>query len=338
MKVIFHHINPNSSPPMYAFGVQNPMKAIAHRSNYSETPKNSRNRKLRYTNDNAKLTYHQRLFYEDNGFIVIPKLVPPECLERYKQRFHDICEKRVDATGVTVMKELSYCKDNPDEKVVYKLQDFIYDDVLFEYCQLPQILQYVESFCGPNIKAMHTMLINKPPDAGSLTSRHPLHQDLHYFPFRPADKIVCSWTAMEKVSRANGCLVAIPGSHKGVLLHHDYPEWEGGVNKLYHGITGLGEDKMNERIYLEMEPGDTVFFHPVLIHGSGANRTQGFRKAISCHYAASECFYIDVKGTMQENMANEVLDVAKQKGAELDDVKYIWQVRSRLVHGKEVNL
>jgi hypothetical protein len=36
---------------------------------------------------------------------------------------------------------------------------------------------------------MHTMLINKPPDPGTLTSRHPLHQDLYYFPFRPADKV-----------------------------------------------------------------------------------------------------------------------------------------------------
>lgn len=31
---------------------------------------------------------------------------------------------------------------------------------------LCQILKYVECFIGPNIMAMHTMLINKPPDAG----------------------------------------------------------------------------------------------------------------------------------------------------------------------------
>lgn len=61
---------------------------------------------------------------------------------------------------------------------------------------------------------------------GTLSSRHPLHQDLHYFPFRPADRIVCSWTAMEKVTRDNGCLVVLPGSHKGELLEHGYPSWE----------------------------------------------------------------------------------------------------------------
>lgn len=36
---------------------------------------------------------------------------------------------------------------------------------------------------------------------GSGTSRHPMHQDLHYFPFRPADAICCSWTALVPVNR-----------------------------------------------------------------------------------------------------------------------------------------
>ena len=49
---------------------------------------------------------------------------------------------------------------------------------------IPDVLDRVACFIGNDIKAMHTMFINKPPDLGSGTSRHPLHQDLHYFPFR----------------------------------------------------------------------------------------------------------------------------------------------------------
>ena len=51
-----------------------------------------------------------------------------------------------------------------------------FDPVLSRYCSLPDILKYVECFTGPDIMAMHTMLINKPPDPGSKSSRHPLHQ------------------------------------------------------------------------------------------------------------------------------------------------------------------
>jgi phytanoyl-CoA hydroxylase len=70
-----------------------------------------------------------------------------------------------------------------------------------------------------------------------------------------------------------------------------------------------------------MEAGDCVLFHPLLIHGSGMNRTKGFRKAISCHFAASECQYIDVRGTLQEKLAEEILDVARKKGVQIDDYR-----------------
>ena len=45
---------------------------------------------------------------------------------------------------------------------------------------------------------------------------------------------------------------------------------------MYHGIRDY--DPNAPRVHLEMGPGDTVFFHPLLIHGSGMNRTEGFRK------------------------------------------------------------
>lgn len=45
---------------------------------------------------------------------------------------------------------------------------------------------------------------------------------------------------------------------------------------MYHGVRNYDPD--HPRVHLEMEKGDTVFFHPLLIHGSGMNQTKGFRK------------------------------------------------------------
>ena len=45
---------------------------------------------------------------------------------------------------------------------------------------------------------------------------------------------------------------------------------------MYHGVKDF--DPNAPMVHLEMEKGDTVFFHPILIHGSGMNRTKGFRK------------------------------------------------------------
>ena len=49
---------------------------------------------------------------------------------------------------------------------------------------------------------------------------------------------------MEKINKQNGCLVAVPGSHKGEFLKHGYPNWEGGVNKMYYGIQDFDLSKV----------------------------------------------------------------------------------------------
>lgn len=295
---------------------------------------------FRYSlNQNGILTREQQAFYEENGFLIVRNVVPKEDLERYRVRFVQLCNREVQAPPMmTVMRDLSNAKDRhlQGEQIINKVQHFEDDEVLFSYCQHPRVLDYVEAFTGPDIMGVHTMLINKPPHVGAL-GRHPLHQDLHYFPFRPADRIVCAWTAMERVTKANGCLVALPGTHKGELLEHDYPEWgdEGGVNKMYHGVKGL-DPKQASMAYLEMEPGDTVFFHPILIHGSGANRTDGYRKAISCHYASSNCQYIDVRGTTQQFVAEEIEDLVRKLAGGRDlgiTMNDVWRYKSRLVRG-----
>ncbi|XP_056281348.1 phytanoyl-CoA dioxygenase, peroxisomal [Pseudoliparis swirei] len=317
-----------------------PPAAIRAAPTFAPTLSSSPAQRLRYTDDTDLLTPEQRLSYEKDGFILIKGLVSEEDIDLFRTAFEQVCRQEVKVPGMMVMRDVAIAKSEfvADQRAVSKVQDFQEDPDLFRYCSLQQILKYVECFTGPNIMAMHTMLINKPPDAGKKTSRHPMHQDLHYFPFRPADRIVCSWTAMERVDRQNGCLVVLPGTHTGTLQEHDYPEWEGGVNKMYHGVRDY--DPTLPRVHLEMEQGDTVFFHPLLIHGSGMNQTRGFRKAISCHYASADCYYIDVKGTTQENIEKEVTEIATRKynmGDELT-LKDTWAFKGRLVQGERTTL
>uniref|UniRef100_A0A671T5Z2 phytanoyl-CoA dioxygenase n=1 Tax=Sinocyclocheilus anshuiensis TaxID=1608454 RepID=A0A671T5Z2_9TELE len=290
---------------------------------------------LQYTFDTSVLTPEQRIAYEENGFILIRKLVSEEDIDRFRKEFEHICKREVKVPGLVIMRDVTIAKSEfvEGEKAVTKLQDFQEDSDLFRYCtdtststmytihslqqQEYNFHLYLMCFTGPNIMAMHTMLINKPPDTCKKTSRHPMHQDLHYFPFRPADRIVCSWTAMEKVHRGNGCLVVLPGSHHGTLQEHDYPEWEGGVNKMYHGVRNY--DPNHPRVHLEMEKGDT---------------------AISCHYASSDCYYIDVKGTTQENISNEVKELAAKKYGVDDTVSFhdTWALRGHLVQGNRTSM
>jgi len=230
--------------------------------------------------------------YWKNGFVVVPGLIPQPDISPWIERLSDIAEGRVEpAEGMLVMKDIMVAKGavSPGSRMeaIAKIQDYEQDPVLDSYTTHTGILDCVERIVGPDVQTIHTMLINKPPN---VDGRHPLHQDLLYFPFRPADRIVATWTALERVTVENGCLVVVPGSHRGELLEHANPDWEW-LNGGYFGVKDVG-DALEDRVHLEMEPGDTVFFHPILLHGSGRNRTQGFRRAISAHYTALDVEWV----------------------------------------------
>lgn len=175
-----------------------------------------------------------------------------------------------------MMRDITVAKKKEmGDRAITKLQKFQDDEELFSYCKHPSVLKYTSAIVGPNIRAMHTMLINKPPDTGLGSSRHPPHQDLWYFPFRPINRIVACWTALQKMDQTNGCLEVEPGSHKGDFFYHSYPN-DGVVNRAYHGIHGYKSEK--SMLALEMAAGDSVFFHPLLVHGSGPNNSDRTRK------------------------------------------------------------
>ena len=270
--------------------------------------------------------------YWKNGFVVVPGLIPQPDVTPWIERLIDIVEGRVDpAEGMLVMKDVMVAKGavTPVSRMeaIAKIQDYEKDPVLDSYTTHTGILDCVERIVGRDVQTIHTMLINKPPN---VDGRHPLHQDLLYFPFRPADRIVASWTALERVTVENGCLVVVPGSHRGELREHANPEWEW-VNGGYFGVKDVG-DALEARVHLEMEPGDTVFFHPILLHGSGRNRTRGFRRAISAHYTA-----LDVKWAwnthqsfnrrnyriVRGDRAGQLWEGPRRRGGSVDPLDYL---------------
>lgn len=276
------------------FLLYNPI-AVKHGFTTSDSPTRTRRGNAM---TESRFTPDELAHYDEHGFVLVRDLFKPDELRPWHERFVRVVNGEIPpAEGMLVMRDVMVAKGAVDpaepERRIAKIQDFEGDSVLFDgYVRHPRLLERVARFTGPDVKSIHTMLINKPPD---VDGRHPLHQDLLYFPFRPADRIVAAWTALEPCTRENGCLVVVPGTHKGELLEHAEMDWQY-VNYMYLGVRGV--DAEIERVHLEMQPGDTVFFHPKLIHGSGRNRTQGFRRAISAHYASAECRYLPDAGDL----------------------------------------
>lgn len=229
--------------------------------------------------------------YREAGFVLLPRFVAGRCLKRYNARFLALVRGQAQAPAeLVIMRDIMVVKgvvEQPSAVAgVNKLFHFHHDPVLFDYAQQPRLLaiarQLTGAAAGAPLGVVATNVFNKPP---GVDGRHPLHQDLRYFRQRPADGIVGTWTAMSHCRRESGCLAVVPGSHRGPLHPHREPDWEH-VNHAFLGIDGARRDALR---HLEMRPGDTLFFHPLLIHGSGRNRGAECRRAISAHFAAPHC-------------------------------------------------
>ncbi|OWR48864.1 phytanoyl-CoA dioxygenase peroxisomal precursor [Danaus plexippus plexippus] len=215
-----------------------------------------------------KLSEEQKQFYEDNGYLVIKELFDFATLYNIKKRFQDICKGTVDKGNALVYKEPALvAKGLKGEDAINKISELQHDEVFSTFSEDPRLLHILSQFLGGDVSVMSSMVINKPPGS----ARHPPHQDLYYFPFRPAEKIIAAWTAIDDVTEDNGCLYVVPRSHKNNILYRHGNCLES--NKLFHGILEAAAP-CEPRVCLEMSPGDTVFFHPLIVHGSGENRTQ----------------------------------------------------------------
>jgi phytanoyl-CoA hydroxylase len=233
------------------------------------------------------LSAAERDHYWRVGYVLVRGLVDAETLARLDARFEALVTGEVPAPAdMVIMKDVAFVKGGATAAsplhAINKILSFESDPVLWPFAAHEPMLERVREIAGPELVTLSTNLFNKPP---GVDGRHPMHQDLRYFSIRPADRIVATWTAIDRCTRENGCLAVIPGSHRSDLAEHANPDWEL-VNYGFFAARGVD---LEARVHVEMEPGDTLFFHPLLVHGSGRNRSEDFRRAISVHYASAEC-------------------------------------------------
>lgn len=231
-----------------------------------------------------KLNPDQISQYHQHGFLLLTALIPQTQLQQYDTRFHDFVEGKIECpSGMKIMQDVMVVKGAVTAQSplhgVNKILGLENDPQLNAYSSHTELVTAVSSLLGDELYSLTSNVFNKPP---GVDGRHPMHQDLRYFRLRPADKILGAWTAILPARRESGCLAIIPGSHKWGLLEHQSPDWK----YLNHGFYGVKGVDLEARQHIEMEPGDTLLFHPLLVHGSGRNRSAHFRRAISVHFAA----------------------------------------------------
>ncbi len=136
----------------------------------------------------------------------------------------------------------------------------------------------------------HSKLMQKEPKVGGAWE---WHQDYGYWyknQFLYPDQLASVMIALTEANKANGCLQIIKASHKLGRVNHGFAGEQVGADMVMvnHALNTL------EHMYVELEPGDALFFHPNLLHRSEANLSERPRwSLISCYNSLSNPAYND---------------------------------------------
>jgi ectoine hydroxylase-related dioxygenase (phytanoyl-CoA dioxygenase family) len=144
-----------------------------------------------------------------------------------------------------------------------------------EFAVSDRAADVVAAILGSDIDVFQSMLILKNPGAWG----QPWHQDSLYFEFDRQPQVGL-WLAISEARLDNGCLLVLPGSHKGPIRPHA-PDRRPGANQGYLEIEGVDE---GDAVPVLMQPGDLLVFHSYLLHKSVDNMGTGRRSAMVYHY------------------------------------------------------
>lgn len=142
----------------------------------------------------------------------------------------------------------------------------------------PAILDAVEALIGPNILLWKSKAFAKFPGPAQVA----WHQDLPHWNLVPAEAVT-AWLALSDSNEANGCVRAIPESHRGGSRASRAVVDPNSL--LTAGLEfNVGEAEAKRAVPLVLRAGEFSIHHGMTVHGSGENRTDAPRLGIAFVY------------------------------------------------------
>jgi len=209
-------------------------------------------------------------FYDENGYYVARGVFSPEEIGLLETDFDRIVAQlsssREDANARWSGPEME--RIGAAETVVLHTHNVQqYSGVWMRALLQEKFLNIAEAILGPDIILHHSKLFQKPAEKGA---PFPMHQDWTYFP-TIKDTMMAGIIHVSAASDEMGCFRVYPGTHK--------------LGRIA-GTSGQGASEFLTKYPiegatpLEANPGDVVFFHYFLLHGSLPNRSDKIRKTV----------------------------------------------------------
>jgi ectoine hydroxylase-related dioxygenase (phytanoyl-CoA dioxygenase family) len=225
--------------------------------------------------NNLKLTDAQKAQYEKDGYLIVKNFVTPE----EAQLLYNI------ATGDDVMKGKAFdFNDQTGKSTKLTLWFTPGDDTYGLLTRSEAMVHAVQDLLGEGeVCHFHSKLMQKEPKVGGAWE---WHQDYGYWyknGFLFPEALISVMLALTEANKQNGCLQVLKGSHLMGRVEHNFAGEQQGADMDFvnEALTRF------ERVYVELDPGDILFFHSNILHMSEANTSDKPRWSMISAYNMS---------------------------------------------------
>ena len=214
-----------------------------------------------------------------DGYVLVRGIQAPEQCEAYIERIQMYATGAVAAPpDMQVQREPRVARGElatggADLRKITRICH--HDDLFRGLATDPTIVGAMRQLMGPDLKLFRGDVLMKPPLVGSAKG---MHQDSPYWPIEPMALWSC-WMPFEPATEENGCMMAIPGSHRRGPLPH--------VSVTDDFVVPREHYRPEEVVSAPMEPGDGLLFHSLLLHETSENRSESARRAITMSYMSA---------------------------------------------------
>lgn len=216
------------------------------------------------------LTEEQVRFFDENGYLVLRKLIPQELLQRLQEAGDAWIEDGLHATEDDPHYRDYVFAQRTNGRVMFRV-NYLHNKgqaASLELLGCPQVLAVAESLCGPNFVPTYESMVFKQEGDGEAI---PWHQDAVH----PRRYRIFNFDLYLDHSRADaGALRVLPGTQR---LRQDICA----LNQAW------GWNHPDVQI-VEMEPGDVLLHDVMIVHGSEQVEGKDLRRTIYYEFRAAE--------------------------------------------------
>ncbi|WP_152053901.1 phytanoyl-CoA dioxygenase family protein [Tautonia marina] len=228
---------------------------------------------LRADPDRFRLSDDQVRFYHENGYLPGVRILDEAQVEALRQELAEWFDP--DHPGRDLWYEYhSNESADPDRVLFHALGAWRIKPGFHDLLWNPAFTVPASQLLGGAVRFWHDQLFCKPAKHGGVVA---WHQDYSYWTRTiPMAHLTC-WIGLDDSTIDNGCVHYVPGSHRWPLL--PITGLAGDMEAIREVLDDEQWAMFQNPVAVELKAGEATFHHPLMVHGSFANRTDRPRRA-----------------------------------------------------------